>query len=206
MAVVRDSTVSSPTLDPPLTLRLAASLAAIVLATGAADFFGVAGYRNGGLGVVAGLAAVGAVTGLVARVRPRTWLVALARAGAIAGGLLVERAPWSTDRLVAELDDLEHLNGFDVVMTERYGSSTCRSRCPAVTREWKAPDTAPRAAVVTMAISLAEAGLIPSLEELGSRIHVDHFSVRGDEVNVVIAAQRLEPGDLRVTVVLASHR
>jgi hypothetical protein len=126
--------------------------------------------------------------------------------GASLGGVLVDRAPWSAPRLEDALDDLEHIDGFEVLSTAHSGSSTCRSMCPSVTRVYRAPDTSPRATVLTMSLSLSEAGLIPAAHELGAHVFADHMSARGEHADVVVAAQRLEPGDLRVTVVLAARR
>lgn len=206
MAVDRLSTVSSPTLQTPLLRRLTLSLVALLSLAAIADVLGIAGYRYGGIGLTVGLPVVAVLVAVVQKIRPLAWIVALAVLAAALGGLLVDRAPWSTGRLEAALDDLEHLDGFEVLETERTGHSWCRPSCPKVTRVYRAPDTSPKANVVTMAVSLSNAGLAPPLSELGGRILTDTLRVRGDETNVLVTAERLEIGDLRVTVVLSSHR
>lgn len=205
MAVACPPTVSSPALRPPLLSRFALALGALLLAAVVLDVLGVAGYRHGAPLVAAGLALGGALVSWLLTRRP--WFaVPVAVLGVMLSGLLASRAPWSTGRLEAVLDDLEHLDGFEVLESERRGHSWCRPECPSVTRTWRAPDTSPRASVLVMTLSLAEARLAPPMDAIGARVLTDELAIRGDETDLIVRAERLEPGDLRVTVVLSSHR
>ena len=185
--------------------RVSLSIAALALTAGALDVLGIAGYRHGAPVVTAAVGvASAAFTWLLTR---RRWAaVVFAVLGVIAAGVLAERAPWSTGRLEGALDELDHLDGFEVIETHDAGHSWCRPACPSVTRTWRAPDTSPKATVVVMALSLAEAGVAPPYDQLPPNLLTDHLRLRGSEMNIVVTAVRLEPGDLRVTVALASHR
>lgn len=205
MAVDALPTVSSPVLRPLLLTRLALAVGALLIAAVVLDALGIAGYRNGAPVVAAGLALGGAALAWLLTRRPWS-AVAISVLGVVLSGALASRAPWSTGRLEAALDDLRHLDGFEVLESERSGHSWCRPDCPSVTRTFRAPDTSPRAAVLVMTLSLSEAGLAPPMDAIGERVLSDELAVRGDETDLVIRAERLEPGDLRVTVVFRSHR
>lgn len=205
MAVVCSTTVSSPALDPPLLPRLAASLAALALAAAALDLLGVAGYRFGAPVLTVALpVASGALASFLTH---RRWAAAVvAVLGVVVAAVLASRAPWSAGRLESELDGLKQLDGFEIIETHRDGHSWCRPDCPSVTRTWRAPDTSPNATVLVMTLALAEAGIAPPFDELPTNLLTDHLEVRGTETDAVVTAERLEPGNLRVTVVLSSHR
>ena len=205
VAISLRSTVSSPILPPPLLPRLAFALMVLTVVAVALDVLGVGGHRYGAIGVVAGLPVTAALTAGLATRRLAVTMV-IAAVALAAGSLVVARAPWSAPRLEAALDDLEHLEAFETLETDREGHGWCRPRCPRVTRVYRAADTSPQASVVAMVNALAQSRLVPTLEELADRILTDELLIRTDRIDVSITAERLRPGDLRVTVVLASHR
>lgn len=189
--------------------RAAFAIVGVIVLVAALHLLGVGGYRNGELLVTAAMAAAATFAALVAI--PRSvpmrwgWATAALAVGAVVGGLLAQQAPLSTGRLEARLDGL-NLPDFEVLSTTRDGHSWCRPSCPTVTRVWRAPDTSPRAAVLTTVLSLAADGLAPPVEEIGQRAYAQEVRLEGDDVDIEVSAKRREPGDLRVRIVISSDR
>jgi hypothetical protein len=170
----------------------------------ALDQLGVGGYRYGSVILTFAMPiAVGAITWLLTRhIGPTAIIAVLAL---LLAGTVATRAPWSTGRLESALDDLRSLQGFEVLETDHAGHSWCRPRCPAVTRTWHARQADPEAAVLMMAISLADAGLAPPSEQIPRESLASQLVITGSKADAIITADGDDDGTL-VTVTLSSHR
>jgi hypothetical protein len=181
--------------------RLAISAVALAVVAGALDQLGVAGYRQGAVLCTLALPlAVGGLTWLLTR---SPWPTAIIVVVAILlSGTLATRAPWSTGRLESALDDLDGLDGFEVLSTEHTGHSWCRPDCPKVTRVWRAPNVEASAAVRQMSVALSGVDLAP--DEQPPDV-TNQLVINGTKANVIVVAEQGDD-DLQVTVILSSHR
>ena len=179
-------------------LRLGIVAALFIAATTALHVLGVGGYRQGGLIVTGVLLVVGCGTFLALPGRGNAanmdnrglWLLVLGVLAVVGGGVLADRAAWSSGRLASEMDRLD-LPFFEVRDERTTGHSWCRPSCPAVIRVYGTPNTSVRATMLTVAASFTRIGLVTD-QTLLSRI--------GDEPTAQLRTDRVvinvEVGDV----------
>ena len=184
---------------------LTAGVVYLLSAAAVLDDAGVAGYRLGfllALGVLGMSAPVMVMLGGTFDNRT-LWAAVLLVFSLVIAAVLVDRAPPSTSELLRRLDGVD-LPLFEVTGERRFGSSTCRPRCPAVERIYAAPATAPFAAVSRVVLGLRQAGLVG--DEIFER-NVRETTVRhrtSDGLSIYVRARAAEPGrPVEVTIRLA---
>ena len=162
---------------------------------------GLGGFRNGA-GATMAILAVGG--GLVAWLALRglrnrgMWVAAIAIGGLVAGAQLAAVAPYSAPRLEAVLD----IKGLPKsTSTSTSGSSTCRPRCPTVTRTYSFDGQSVQVAGLTTFALLQSAGFTPDTQLAGG----DTLVARTDHIVARITG-RQEGRSTTITVRLEAQR
>lgn len=174
----------------------------MVVAAGALHYFGVGGYRWAwvwlGLSLVGG--SVLATWWALGRTTPRrgVWVVSVGVLAVVGASVLVDAAPPSRRVLEQRLDALV-LPFYEVTAQSMAGRSTCRPRCPRVTRTLRAPVGSADAAYGEVRAAI---GRHPGLPDLPG----DGLRARGEDIRVAVAIRAdLEDGitvvDVTITLV-----
>jgi hypothetical protein len=128
---------------------------------------------------------------------------------------LVQRAPYSTGRLRAILDETAPVD-LKLKVELTLGHSWCRPTCPIVTRVYKAADLGPPILVLSISNALARQHVIPNTADLraGSDGAAQYRSPR---LGIIVKTKRVppvtnskgevvRPGEQQLLLTLASHR
>lgn len=186
----------------------AATLAYVALAVVVIDRLGIAGLR-GGLPITA--LVLGAGAGLVAflamgPVPDRAlWVLAVVVVAVVPSPALADNAPLSKGQLRRHLDALE-LPLFRRLSHDESGRSWCTPSCPRVMRTYRAPPTAPRAAVATVAVALNQAKLID--DRALTRPPQDRLRYRTEDLLIDVSARPTagQASPVLVTLTLTARR
>lgn len=168
---------------------------------------GAGGFRTGFVAVFVILASVTAVVAWVT-LGPRPdralWLAVLVVLAATAAGLLVDNAPPSKARLVADLDG-KVPPFFTVAEVTTSGRSWCRPHCPRASVTLYPPATATQAIMVPIAAEFVAAGL---LDETGLQriVYEESFRVTGDDVVYDVSIRPGNEQAKRIVVMTAASR
>lgn len=185
----------------------AATFAYVALAVVVIDRLGIAGFR-GGLPITA--LVLGAGAGLVAFLAMGSepdralWVLAVVVVAVVPSPALADNAPLSKGQLRRHLDRLE-LPLFRRLSHGESGRSWCTPSCPTVTRTYRAPPTAPRAAVATVAVALNQAKLID--DRALTRPPQDRLRYRTEDLLIDVSARPSagQASPVLVTLTFTAH-